>query len=118
MNSSLPINQLPTGLAQGNASSLSQANNLSGHTTNAAYANHISTLEGLVKKGLFVFKLALFTKILRKDSSDDYSFDQGLTHLSQKCISQQKNTMELNILGLEDDIDTCVNLYGYMRLVQ
>ena len=55
---------------------------------------------------------------MENSTSSDYSFDQALTQISQKCISQQKSTMEMNILGLEDDIDTCVNLYGYMRLAK
>ena len=36
-------------------------------TANAAY-HHISTIEGLTQRALFLFKLNLFTKVLSKET--------------------------------------------------
>src|SRR4051812_18005384 len=88
--------------------------NSSHSTSNVAYKRVISTIEGLTKRALYLFKLELFSRVLEKQgSNDDYSLDQGLISLSQRAIHQQKNIMEVNILSCDDDLDFCLFLNSF-----
>ena len=80
--------------------------NSSHQTSNAIYRHHISTIEELVKKAVFMFKFELFVKVLKKDNSGkDYEFDTGLKTLRENAINYQKNLLESNILGYDDGMD-------------
>ena len=86
-------------------------NNFSGNsshqTSNTAYKHHISTIDEIVKKALFLFKFELFVKVLNKDNSaemKDYDFETGLRTLSENAMSHQKSLLEFNILSCDDGI--------------
>lgn len=88
-------------------SNLTVTGNSSHQTVAVAHRHHISTVDELIKRALFIFKLEIFTKVLKKDKSyaNDYDIDSGLRLLGQKAIKGQKDLLESNILSYDNDMD-------------
>ncbi|CDW75338.1 UNKNOWN [Stylonychia lemnae] len=113
-------------------------------TSNAVPRQNLSTIEGYVKVALFQLKLDFFTKIAfnntrtieaspNESNADNLNqtvstitntdfnskvMDTAIIVISQRAISQQRNTMETNILSYEEDLEKVKMLYAFLKLAQ
>ena len=55
-------------------------------TINAACKHHISTIDELTKRALFLFKMEMFIKVVKK-VKQEYDFNEAIISLSHKATT-------------------------------